>query len=134
MVMPQDLRKTTKEVFLKMGMPDDHAHLAMDALVVADERGCETHGVSNMLRNYVKAYDEGAINPTPDIKIVREAPATATMDAGGAHGLVAHLLQHGLGVGKFCCEGLFDVLTQASPPAAVDDQIDARRLAAEQLE
>ncbi len=89
MVMPQDLRRTTKEIFLKMGMPDDDAHLAMDALVVADERGCETHGVSNMLRNYVKMFDEGGINPTPDMKIVREAPATATLDADGAHGLVA---------------------------------------------
>jgi L-2-hydroxycarboxylate dehydrogenase (NAD+) len=89
MVMPADLRKTTKEIFLKMRMPDEHAHLAMDALVVADERGCETHGVSNMLRNYVRAFGEGGINPTPDLKIVRESNATATMDADGAHGLVA---------------------------------------------
>lgn len=89
MVMPQDLRRTTKEVFLKMGMPDEHAHLAMDALVVADERGCETHGVSNLLRSYVRTFSEGGINPTPDLKIVRESAATATMDADGAHGLVA---------------------------------------------
>lgn len=88
-VMPPDLRKTTKEIFLKMGMPDDHALLAMDALVVADERGCETHGVSNMLRHYVQSFGEGGINPTPQINIERESPATATMNADGAHGLVA---------------------------------------------
>jgi LDH2 family malate/lactate/ureidoglycolate dehydrogenase len=89
MVMPQDLRKTTEEIFLKMGMPDGHARLAMDALVVADERGCETHGVSNMLRNYVKSFGEGGINPTPNLKVVRESHTTATVDADGAHGLVA---------------------------------------------
>jgi LDH2 family malate/lactate/ureidoglycolate dehydrogenase len=72
-----------------MGMPDEHAHLAMDALVVADERGCETHGVSNMLRHYVRAFGEGDINPTPKIKLERESAATATMNADGAHGLVA---------------------------------------------
>lgn len=88
-VMPQDLRKTTKEIFLKMGMPDEHAHLAMDALVVADERGCETHGVSNMLRHYVRMFEEDSMNPTPQLKIERESPATATMNADGAHGLVA---------------------------------------------
>ena len=88
-VMPADLRKTTKEIFLKMGMPDEHAHLAMDALVVADERGCETHGVSNMLRHYVRTFSEGGMNPTPNLKIERESPATATMNADGAHGLVA---------------------------------------------
>lgn len=89
MVMPSDLRKTTKEIFLAMGMPDEHAHLAMDALVVADERGCETHGVSNMLRNYVRTFREGDMNPKPNLQITRETPATATMNADGAHGLVA---------------------------------------------
>ena len=34
-----------------------------------------------MLRAYVSAYQSGDLNPRPDWRVVREAPATATIDA-----------------------------------------------------
>ncbi len=87
-VWRNDLLRTTTAVFSAMGMPTDDAGLAADGLVTADIRGCETHGVSNMLRAYVKMFAEGKINPTPAWKITRETSAVATIDADGAHGLV----------------------------------------------
>ncbi|MDP6666742.1 MAG: Ldh family oxidoreductase [Dehalococcoidia bacterium] len=83
-----DLHRTTAAVFGKMGMPIADAELAADGLVTADLRGCETHGVSNMLRAYVQMFAERRINPTPNWKITRETSAVATIDADGAHGLV----------------------------------------------
>ena len=87
-VRRDDLGRTTAAIFGAMGMPAEDAALAADGLVTADIRGCETHGVSNMLRNYVKTFGEGQINPTPDWKITRETSAVATIEADGSHGLV----------------------------------------------
>ncbi len=88
MIHHQDLLKTTSDIFEAMGMPYEDAELAADALVTADRRGCETHGVSNMLRAYVQAFSKGNINPTPKWKITRETSAVATIDADKGHGLV----------------------------------------------
>ena len=87
-VTPENMHATVVDVFLKMGMPADDAEQAAEVLVYADIRGIETHGVSNMLRSYVKQFGNGAINPTPKPRIIREMPAAATLDCDGGHGLV----------------------------------------------
>lgn len=86
--MPEDLRRTVTDVFLKMNMPHDDAELAADVLVSADTRGVDTHGVSNMLRRYVAMFGEGNINPRPNWHVVRESPSTANIDSDGGLGLV----------------------------------------------
>ena len=83
-----DLHRTTADIFTVMGLSQEDANLAADGLVTADIRGCETHGVSNMLRVYKKLYEDGNINPQPRWKITRESSAVATIDADGSHGLV----------------------------------------------
>ena len=82
------MHTTVVDIFLKMGMSADAAEQAAEVLVYADISGIETHGVSNMLRSYVKQFGSGDINPTPNPKIVREMPAAATLDCDGGHGLV----------------------------------------------
>jgi len=86
--MPQDLRHTVNSIFLKMNLTPEDATLATDALVSADERGVDTHGVSNMLRRYVEMFNQEFVNPRPDWKVVRESPSTATIDSDGGLGLV----------------------------------------------
>ena len=66
-VMPDNMKATVKQIFLKMGMSNNDSELAADVLLYADIRGIETHGVSNMLRGYVKSFGEGGINPNPKI-------------------------------------------------------------------
>ena len=87
-VMPDNMKATVKQIFLKMGMSNNDSELAADVLLYADIRGIETHGVSNMLRGYVKSFGEGGINPNPKIKTIREMGAVATIDSDGGHGLV----------------------------------------------
>ena len=58
-IMSADLRRSVKSIFLKMELSEDDAALATDALVSADDRGTDTHGVSNMLRRYVAMFGEG---------------------------------------------------------------------------
>ncbi len=87
-VKPEDLNRTTTNIFSEMGLSQEDASLAADGLVTADIRGCETHGVSNMLRVYKKLYEDESINPQPKWTITRESSAVATIDADGSHGLV----------------------------------------------
>ena len=88
MVQEDDLRGTVIPIFEKMGVTPGDARLAADVLVVADLRGVDTHGVSNMLRSYVSGYQSGQINPQPNWKVVRETPSTANIDCDRGLGVI----------------------------------------------
>ncbi|MEK6479305.1 Ldh family oxidoreductase [Catalinimonas sp. 4WD22] len=81
------LKNFTKEVFKHFGVPDQDAELAADVLATSDLRGIESHGVAR-LQTYVGLLKAGRINPTPNLKIVRQKPSTATVDGGNGLGLV----------------------------------------------
>ena len=83
------LRKTVQDIFEKTGLSKEDSQNGTDVLVTADLRGVETHGVSNMLRIYVQLFEEGELNKAPDIKVVKETPGTATIDADSALGIMA---------------------------------------------
>ena len=80
-VPEQSLRRTVTAIFEKMGESPEDAATGADVLVSTDLRGVETHGVSNLMRAYVERYTSGGMKPRPDWRIVRESPATATVDA-----------------------------------------------------
>lgn len=82
-----DLFQFTRSVFLSIGCPADDAELATKVLLSADVRGIDSHGVAR-LTGYVRLYEAGRINPTPDIRIVHQTPSTATVDGDRGLGLV----------------------------------------------
>jgi L-2-hydroxycarboxylate dehydrogenase (NAD+) len=88
LVQAHDLKATVADVFEKMGVPPEDAQLGADVLVLADLRGVDTHGVSNMLRSYVSGYTSGQINPRPNLRIVRQTPATANVDSDRGLGII----------------------------------------------
>lgn len=77
----------THAVFTKMGCPDDQAATAAKALLSADARGIDSHGVAR-LTGYVRLWEAKRVNATPDIKIVHETPSTAVVDGDAGLGLV----------------------------------------------
>lgn len=81
------VRAATESIFSKMGLGDDDAKLATDVLILSDLRGCESHGVSNMLRNYLKSYEAGSMKPQPKVKVLRESPVSAALDADTGLGI-----------------------------------------------
>ena len=87
-VAPDDVRATVEDIFGALGMPEEDARQATDVLIYADVRGIDTHGVSNMMRRYVRGFENGSINPTPRWTVVREAPGVATIDSDAGLGLV----------------------------------------------
>ena len=66
LVSETDARAATEAIFLSMGLPVPDARLATDVLITSDLRGCESHGVSNMLRNYSGNYLPGHVFPEGD--------------------------------------------------------------------
>ena len=86
-VSEQAARTGTQALFEAMGMPATDAAQCADVLITSDLRGCESHGISNMVRRYLEMYAEGRLNPTPDVKTVRESAVSATLDADGGIGL-----------------------------------------------
>ena len=87
-VNPEKLREVSEQIFMKCGMNFANSKIATDVLLQADIRGVDTHGVSNMLRNYVMYLTEGSAKPNPLWKITRETESTATVDCDEGLGLV----------------------------------------------
>ncbi len=81
------LFRWTEAVFLQIGCPADQARQAAHSLLVADQRGIDSHGVAR-LSGYVRLREAGRINPAPDIRLIHEAPGTGVVDGDAGLGLV----------------------------------------------
>lgn len=81
------LYRFTCEVFKKIGCSDVHAATATEALIAADMRGIDSHGVAR-LTGYIRLWEAKRVNAMPDIKVVHETPSTAVVDGDAGLGLV----------------------------------------------
>ena len=86
-VEPGRMRAATEDLFMRCGLDDASAKACTDVLLTNDLRAVETHGVSNMMRNYVASYMSGRLNPRPEVETVRETATTANIDGDGALGI-----------------------------------------------
>lgn len=77
----------TRAIFQKIGCNDQHAETAARALLSADLRGIDSHGVAR-LSGYVRLWEVKRVNASPDIKIIHETPSTAVVDGDAGLGLV----------------------------------------------
>src|SRR5690349_12893603 len=77
----------THSVFTHIGCSEDDARLASKALLSADLRGIDSHGIAR-LNGYVRLWEAKRANPVPDIRVVYETPSTAVIDGDGGLGLV----------------------------------------------
>ncbi len=83
----QQIFDFTNSVFQKMGCSPTHADTATKALLSADVRGIDSHGVAR-LSGYVRLWEVKRINATPNIKVIHETPSTAVVDGDSGLGLV----------------------------------------------
>ncbi len=83
----QQLFTFTKNIFIKIGCNDTDATTATKALLSADLRGVDSHGIARLV-GYVRLWEVKRINATPIIKIVHETPSTAVVDGDSGLGLV----------------------------------------------
>ncbi|HEY6901726.1 MAG TPA: Ldh family oxidoreductase, partial [Puia sp.] len=77
----------TNAIFRAIGCPDSDACTAATALLSADLRGIDSHGVARLI-GYVRLQEAGRANPTPNVRIIHETPSTAVVDGDSGLGLV----------------------------------------------
>jgi L-2-hydroxycarboxylate dehydrogenase (NAD+) len=82
-----ELKAFVFTVFQAMGCPGAEATTATEALISADLRGIDSHGVAR-LSGYVRLWKSGRIIVKPSIRIIHESPSTAVIDGGSGLGLV----------------------------------------------
>lgn len=88
MILTYDqLYQFTYRVFTATGCSNTDATTATKALLAADIRGIDSHGVAR-LSGYVRLWEAGRINAVPQIKIVHETPSTAVVDGDAGLGLI----------------------------------------------
>jgi L-2-hydroxycarboxylate dehydrogenase (NAD+) len=83
-----DLFSFTNNIFLKAGCNNNDATIATKALLSADLRGIDSHGVAR-LSGYIRLWEKGRINMKANFKIIHETLSTATIDADSGLGLIA---------------------------------------------
>lgn len=81
------LKSFSQKVFQHFGVPEEDAVTASEVLSRSDLRGIDSHGVAR-LHTYFDMLTLGRINATPEVKIIRESPSTATVDGDNGLGLV----------------------------------------------
>jgi LDH2 family malate/lactate/ureidoglycolate dehydrogenase len=75
-----DMAAAATAIFAGLGMSSEDAGRAADVLLYADVRGIDSHGVSNMFPYYATWFRSGLLDPRAAPRVVREAPAVATVD------------------------------------------------------
>jgi LDH2 family malate/lactate/ureidoglycolate dehydrogenase len=83
----EQLLNFTIGIFQKIGCPEKDARTAAIALLSADLRGIDSHGVARLI-GYVRLWEAGRANTQPDIRILHETPSTAVVDGDSGLGLV----------------------------------------------
>jgi len=95
----EELSGFISAIFEKLGVPSEDAQIVADVLSQASLRGVDTHGV-DLLPAYVQRTQSGMSNPRPKMKIVKESPAMAVIDADQALGPVSSVFGMKLAIQK----------------------------------
>ena len=89
-----------------VGVPVEHARMTVDILLRSDLRGIESHGFARFADFYVLRARDSLLNLAPDIKVVADAPAAATLDGDGALGFVPSTIAMRLAIDKASATGV----------------------------
>lgn len=82
-----DLRTLQRALYSAAGFPEDQANIVADHLVDANLYGHDSHGVIRT-PGYIRSIRSGGIKPVGELKIVRETPVSAVIDAERTIGIV----------------------------------------------
>ena len=80
-----ELKKTAQRLYEAVGVPTADAQLMAELQGETDVRGVHSHGTRHV-PGYLKRVQTGHTNPKPEIRVVREGPAWATVDGDGGLG------------------------------------------------
>ncbi len=99
LIQVDDLIETTQRLYEAVDVPRADARLMADLQVETDVRGVHSHG-TRAVPGYLKRIQTGHTNPKPEISVVREGPAWATVDGDGCLGHLASYRAMQLAIAK----------------------------------
>ncbi|HPG31086.1 MAG TPA: Ldh family oxidoreductase, partial [bacterium] len=82
------MRKFVKEVFLKLGTPEEDADIISDVIIEADKRGIDSHGTARLKTIYYDRIKEGIQFTKTDFEIIKDRKAAAVVDGHNGMGQV----------------------------------------------
>jgi len=80
--------------------------MTVDVLIASDLRGIESHGFARFADFYVRRARDGLLNRNPQLRVLRDSPAGATIDGDGGLGFVAGTLGMRLAIEKAQAHGV----------------------------
>jgi LDH2 family malate/lactate/ureidoglycolate dehydrogenase len=93
------LGRQLRAIFAAWGMSDEHIDTTVKFMLWADLSGIDSHG-AGMLQLYSRLREQGKLTFRPEIRVVRDNPATALVDGGGGLGHVPSALAMDLACDK----------------------------------
>ena len=82
---PAQLELVARDVLLAAGVRDADAHLVADLLVDANLVGHDSHGIIR-IPQYLIAIDNGEVDLTSDVEVVRDTPIASVLEANRGFG------------------------------------------------
>ncbi|KAE8156153.1 Malate/L-lactate dehydrogenase [Aspergillus tamarii] len=87
-ITPTSATALAKAILTSHGVPADRADIIATALILADLRGVDTHGI-NRLPGYIARLQAGVVAPAPELTFHTKTPTMALLDAKNTFGFVA---------------------------------------------
>lgn len=88
--IPFDLLENfMRDIFIKLGVPQNDAKTIADVLITSDKRGIDSHGIGRFKPIYIDRINAGIVNPVTSIDIIKDTYTTAVLDANNGMGHVA---------------------------------------------
>lgn len=88
LVQADDLVRYSREIFERAGVPAEEAEAVSEELVMSNLMGIDSHGVLR-IPQYLWQMDEKFICPGANVRVIRETPVTAVVDADHGFGHIA---------------------------------------------
>jgi LDH2 family malate/lactate/ureidoglycolate dehydrogenase len=77
-----------KDVFIKIGVPQDDAEICAEILIESDKRGIDSHGINRMKPIYFDRIRDGIQEAVTNFEIIRDNLAAAVVDGHDGMGHV----------------------------------------------
>lgn len=90
-IPPEAARKFTKDLLIAHGTSTATAEIVADALVLADLRGIDTHGINRLLP-YIRQIRNGALHPASEPTFHSVTPVVGQVDGRNGFGFAAAAL------------------------------------------
>ena len=89
-ITAQELKDTATRILTSAGVAESEAASVADHMAEANLKGRDSHGISRLV-GLMKGIEKKSINPKTSLKVVRETPAMALLDANHSIGQIVAL-------------------------------------------